>query len=71
MDAENKVKSLEDLITSVPDLVEHFYNDTVAPHSRNRPGYSPVPAEYSNWRDEQGARQLSYLINRTTCPNCF
>ncbi len=55
MTQENNHKSLEDLIKSVPDLVDYFYNDTVAPHARNRPGPSPVPAEFTNWRDEQRA----------------
>ncbi len=66
MAAENKVKSLEDLINSVPDLVDYFYNDTVAPHSRNRPGFSPVPAEYTNWRDEQHAwRETAVLFDQS------
>ena len=59
-------RSLADLIESVPDLVEYFYNDTVSPHSRNRPGASPVPAEYSNWRDEQRAwRETAVLFDQT------
>ena len=66
MDAENKVTSIEDLINSVPDLVDYFYNDTVAPHSRNRPGFSPVPAEYTNWRDEQRAwRETAVLFDQS------
>lgn len=44
MNVSPKVRSLQDLMDSVPDLLDHFRNDTVAPHSRNRPGGSPVPA---------------------------
>ena len=59
-------RSLADLIDSTPDLVDYFYNDTVSPHSRNRPGSSPVPAEYSNWRDEQRAwRETAVLFDQT------
>ena len=56
------VKSLQDLIDSVPNLVEYFRNDTTAPHNRNRPGPSPVPAEFSNWRDEQHAWRESAVL---------
>jgi len=49
------LRSLKDLIDTTPNLVEYFRNDTTAPHNRNRPGPSPVPAEFSNWRDEQHA----------------
>ena len=49
------LSSLQDLIDTTPNLVEYFRNDTTAPHNRNRPGPSPVPAEFSNWRDEQHA----------------
>lgn len=66
MDTENKVGSLEDLINSVPNLVEYFYNNPAAPHSRNRPGVSPVPAEYTNWRDEQHAwRETAVLFDQS------
>lgn len=66
MDAMNKVLSLEDLINMVPDLVDHFRNETTAPHSRNRPGASPVPAEFTNWRDEQRAwRETAVLFDQS------
>ena len=58
--------SLQDLLGSIPDLVEYFRNDTVAPHSRNRPGASPVPAEFANWRDEQQAwRETAVLFDQS------
>ena len=32
MASNEKVKSLQDLIDEVPNLVEYFRNDTTAPH---------------------------------------
>jgi vanillate/3-O-methylgallate O-demethylase len=49
------VRSLQELIDSTPDLVGYLYNDTPGPHSRGRGDLSPVPAEFTNWRDEQRA----------------
>lgn len=57
-----KFKSLEDLLRSKPNLFEHFYNDTLAPHSRARPGLSPVPLEHSNWMEEQRAWRESVVM---------
>jgi vanillate/3-O-methylgallate O-demethylase len=51
--AENR--SLEDLLASKPDLVDYFYNDTLAPHAKARGGLTPVPQEYSSWVEEQRA----------------
>ena len=66
MAPQQRKRSLADLIDSVSDLGDYFYNDTVSPHSRTRPGYSPVPAEYSNWRDEQRAwRETAVLFDQT------
>jgi vanillate/3-O-methylgallate O-demethylase len=59
-------RSLADLMESVPSLSDYFYNDTLSPHPRNRPGFSPVPAEYSNWRNEQrGWRETAVLFDQT------
>ncbi len=58
--------SLQDLLDRTPDLVGYFRNDTRAPHNRNRPGPSPVPAEVTNWRDEQRAwRETAVLFDQT------
>ena len=66
MAPQQRKRSLADLINSVADLGDYLYNDTVSPHSRTRPGYSPVPAEYSNWRDEQRAwRETAVLFDQT------
>lgn len=54
--------NLQALINSVPNLVDHFYHDTLAPHASNRAGLSPVPMEFSNWRDEQRAWRESVLL---------
>lgn len=66
MELATSGKSLEELIHSVPNLVDYFFNDTIAPHARNRPGFSPVPAEYTNWRDEQHAwRETAVLFDQS------
>ena len=58
--------SLQDLIDATPNLVDYFRNDTTAPHNRNRPGPSPVPAEFTNWRDEQHAwRETAVLFDQS------
>jgi vanillate/3-O-methylgallate O-demethylase len=55
-------KSLQDVLDSVPNLVEMFFNDTISPHNRDQPGVSPVPAEFSNWIDEQRAWRETAVI---------
>ena len=66
MPTPTKPQSLQALIDSVPDLVGYFTNDTTSPHARNRPGASPVPAEVTNWRDEQRAwRETAVLFNQS------
>lgn len=54
--------NLQELIDSAPSLVDYFYHDTLAPHASNRAGLSPVPIEFSNWRDEQRAWRESVLL---------
>ena len=61
MSDQNK-RSLQDLIDSVPSLVDYFYNDTLAPHAASHPGLIPVPQEVTNWRDEQRAWRESVLL---------
>ena len=52
-------------MNSTPDLVAHFRNDTLAPHAKHRTSLTPVPAEESNWRDEQRAwRETAILFNQ-------
>lgn len=58
----SKNASLQNLLDSTPNLVEYFYNDTLPPHSRDRPGASPVPMEFSNWREEQRAWQETGIL---------
>jgi vanillate/3-O-methylgallate O-demethylase len=62
MGADGSFTSLQDLIDATPDLVSYLYNDTPGPHSRARAGLSPVPAEFSNWRDEQRAWRESAVL---------
>ncbi|WP_027531676.1 aminomethyltransferase family protein [Bradyrhizobium sp. WSM3983] len=63
---DSKSRSLQDMIDRVPDLVIHFRSTPAAPHNRNKPGPSPVPAEFSNWRDEQRAwRETAILFDQS------
>ena len=58
--------NLQELIDSVPHLVDYFYHETVAPHGRAKAGASPVPLEFSNWRDEQRAwRKTAVLFDQS------
>jgi vanillate/3-O-methylgallate O-demethylase len=56
------VKSLQDLLDRTPDLVDYFYNDTLAPHAKHRSELVPIPAEFTNWRDEQRAWRESCVL---------
>ncbi|HWL47351.1 MAG TPA: aminomethyl transferase family protein [Sphingomonadaceae bacterium] len=58
--------SLQDFIDSQPDLARYFYSCEGAPHASRRPGASPVPAEFSNWFEEQQAwRQSAVLFDQS------
>jgi vanillate/3-O-methylgallate O-demethylase len=59
---ESRHSSLQDLLDATPDLVSYFYNYPLTPHAMGRPGSAPVPAEFSNWRDEQRAWRESVLL---------
>ena len=66
MNADGTFTSLQELIDATPDLAAYLYNDTPGPHSRARAGLSPVPAEFSNWRDEQRAwRETAILFDQS------
>jgi glycine cleavage system aminomethyltransferase T len=48
-------QTLQGLIDGLPDLVDHFWNDTQAPHF-SRAGTAAaalIPPVFTNWRDEQ------------------
>ena len=65
MSNDREYTSVEDLVTSVPNLVDYFVNNASSPHARNRPSASPVPAEFTNWRDEQHAwRETAVLFDQ-------
>jgi len=54
-------RSLEDLLGSVPSPVELLRNSQAGPNV-----YPGVPAEYTNWRDEQTAwQQTCVLFNQS------
>jgi len=62
----NGKTSLQDIIDGCDNLVDRFYNDTRSPHASNRAGLAPIPAECSNWRDEQRAwREAVLLFDQT------
>jgi vanillate/3-O-methylgallate O-demethylase len=58
--------SLHDVIGAVPNIVDHFRNDVKAPHARVSPDRTPVPMEFSNWREEQRAwRETAVLFDQS------
>jgi vanillate/3-O-methylgallate O-demethylase len=66
MTSYNGGRSLQSLIDDVPDLVDYLYNDSRGPHSRGRPGLTPVPQEFTNWREEQRAwRDTAILFDQS------
>lgn len=60
--ADHAPGSLQDLMDGVPDLVDYFTNDTKAPHDKDNMSLSPIPAEYTNWYEEQRAWRNSVLL---------
>jgi vanillate/3-O-methylgallate O-demethylase len=60
------MSSLQDKLDGTPDLVDHFYNDTLAPHAMHRAALVPIAPEFTNWRDEQRAwRQSAVLFDQS------
>ena len=57
-------RTLQELVDATPDLVEYFFNDTRAPHSRAQATLSVpfIPPEFTNWRDEQRAWRASAAL---------
>jgi vanillate/3-O-methylgallate O-demethylase len=61
-------RSLQDLLDEVGDgLVGYFYHETAAPHfSRSASAGGYLPAEFTNWRDEQRAwREAAVLFDQS------
>src|ERR1700722_394415 len=58
------MKSLQELIESKKSLVEYFYNDTISPFHVSRTSLFSqyIPAEFSNWREEQRAWRESAVL---------
>jgi vanillate/3-O-methylgallate O-demethylase len=66
MASNTPARSLQDLIDTVPNLVEYLHNDTIAPHFRARNRGAFVPPEVTNWRDEQRAwRDTAILFDQS------
>lgn len=57
--------SLQQFIDGLPNLMDHFYNDTAAPHF-SRAGTvttgQHIPPVFTNWRDEQRAWEESAVL---------
>lgn len=59
-------RSLQDLIEAIPDLVDYMFNHAPGAHSRTRADQSPVPVEFTNWRDEQRSwREAAVLFDQS------
>jgi syringate O-demethylase/vanillate/3-O-methylgallate O-demethylase len=60
----NGGRSLQNLIDEKSNLVDYFYNDTLAPHYRARTSLTAafIPPEFTNWRDEQRAWRESAIL---------
>lgn len=59
---ETGAANLEEHLARQSDLFEYFYNDTLAPHVKARPGLTPVPLECSTWVEEQRAWRNSAVL---------
>ncbi|WP_319458224.1 MULTISPECIES: hypothetical protein [unclassified Mycobacterium] len=59
-------KSLQDVLDHTPNIVDYLYNETPGPHGRQNAALSPVPAQHTNWRDEQRAwRETAALFDQS------
>lgn len=66
MISDRQPKTLQDLIDLVPNIVDHLWNDAAAPHARIVPARTPVPPEFTNWREEQRAwRETAVLFDQS------
>lgn len=58
--------SLQQLLDSVPNIVDYLYNDTTGPHSRGQAHLTPVPPVFTNWLDEtRGWRETAILVDQS------
>jgi vanillate/3-O-methylgallate O-demethylase len=62
-------ESLQHFMDEVPNIVDYFYNDTIAPHfSRATTAATAayIPPAFTNWRDEQRAwRETAVLFQQS------
>jgi glycine cleavage system aminomethyltransferase T len=66
MAANSRARSLQELIDARSDIVDYFYNDSPGLNIRTRTDRIPIPAEFSNWREEQRAwRESAVLFDQT------
>jgi syringate O-demethylase/vanillate/3-O-methylgallate O-demethylase len=62
------MKNLQELVDSKRNLVDFFYNDSIAQYHRSRTGLFTkfILPEYSNWREEQRAwRETAALFDQS------
>jgi glycine cleavage system aminomethyltransferase T len=64
--ANTNSKTLQDLVESLPNIADYFYNETETPHTKTNLGLSPIPQEFTNWRDEQhGWRDTAIIFDQS------
>ncbi|RUZ73360.1 aminomethyl transferase family protein [Mesorhizobium sp. M7A.F.Ca.US.006.01.1.1] len=62
------MKNLQEVIDSKHNLVDYFYNDSIAQYHKSRTGLFArfIPPEQSNWREEQRAwRETAALFDQS------
>lgn len=64
------MRTLQDVVDRHPDLVDHFFNDTISQFHRSRTDLfaraNLIPPQYTNWRDEHRAiRETCLLTNQS------
>ncbi|WP_262519192.1 aminomethyl transferase family protein [Agrobacterium fabrum] len=62
MNSTARLVTLQNLLDSKENIADYFYHETLAPHVKDRGGLTPVPAEFTNWFEEQRAWRESAIL---------